>query len=303
MSDLFNVFFQNILPIFTVAAMGFALRLGLGVDKRALSNLSFYVLSPALVFSSLVTTRLGGDELIQLATFAIIMTLSMGLIAFGAGKLLRLPRIDISALILVVMIANTGNYGLTFNELRFGSEGLARAIVYWVVSTMLVFTLGVFVASMGRANSRESLKRLVKLPAFYAVILSIVVYAFSISIPDPLMRGIELAGSGAIPVMLIVLGMQIADIRGLGRVWLAVPASILRLLVAPLVAVLIASFLGLQGLSRSTAIIEASMPTAVITTIMATEFMVRPALVTSTVVLTTLLSAITLPLVIILLGL
>ena len=303
MSDLFNVFVQNILPIFIVAAMGFALRKGLGVDKRALSHLSFYVLSPALVFASLVNTHINGEELIQLATFAIIMTLSMGVIAFASGKLLRLPRIDTSALILVVMLANTGNYGLTFNELRFGSDGLARALIYWVVSTMIVFTLGVFVASMGRANSRESLTRLIRLPAFYAVILAIIVFTFSISIPVPIMRGIELAGSGAIPVMLIVLGMQIADIKGLGRVWLAVPASFLRLLVAPLIAVLIARLLGLQGLSRSTAIIEASMPTAVITTIMATEFMVRPGLVTSTVVLTTLLSAITLPLVIILLGL
>ncbi len=283
--------------------MGFAMRLGMGVDKRPLSNLSFYILSPALVFSSLVNTRIAGEELIRLATFVIIMTLSMGLIAFTSGKLLRLPRIDITALILVVMIANTGNYGLTFNGLRFGSDGLARALVYWVVSTMIVYTLGVFVASMGRANSRESLTRLIRLPAFYAIILAIIVFTFSISVPGPIMRGIELAGSGAIPVMLIVLGMQIADIKDPGRVWLAVPASFLRLLVAPLIAVLIARLVGLQGLSRSTAIIEASMPTAVITTIMATEFMVRPGLVTSTVVLTTLLSAITLPLVIILLGL
>jgi len=283
--------------------MGFAMRLGMGVDKRPLSNLSFYILSPALVFSSLVNTRIAGEELIRLATFAIIMTLSMGLIAFTSGKLLRLPRIDITALILVVMIANTGNYGLTFNGLRFGSDGLARALVYWVVSTMIVYTVGVFVASMGRANSRESLTRLIRLPAFYAIILAIIVFTFSISVPGPIMRGIELAGSGAIPVMLIVLGMQIADIKDPGRVWLAVPASFLRLLVAPLIAVLIARLVGLQGLSRSTAIIEASMPTAVITTIMATEFMVRPGLVTSTVVLTTLLSAITLPLVIILLGL
>ena len=283
--------------------MGFALRMGLGVDKRALSNLSFYILSPALVFSSLVNTNIAGEELIQLVAFVIIMTLSMGLIAFASGKLLRLPRIDTIALILVVMIVNSGNYGLTFNELRFGSEGLARALVYWVISTMLVFTLGVFVASMGRANSRESLTRLIRLPAFYAVILAIIVFTFSISIPVPIMRGVELAGSGAIPVMLVVLGMQVADLKGLDRVWLSVPASILRLLVAPLIAVMVARLLGLQGLTRSTAIIEASMPTAVITTIMATEFMVRPGLVTSTVVLTTILSAITLPLVITLLGL
>ncbi len=303
MSGLYDVFINNILPIFVVALIGFALRSGLGVDKRALSNLAFYAFSPCLVFSALVNSTIAGDEFLQIASFAILSTLLMGAIALIFSKLLRLSRVDTVAMILVVMLVNSGNYGLTLNELRYGSEGLARAIVYFSVSTLLVFTVGVFVASTGQTSFRGSLKRLVRLPAFYAVVLAIIVVGFSISIPGPLMRGIELAGTGAIPVMLVVLGMQIADLKGIGRVWLAFPASVIRLVLAPIVALLLARWLGLTGLSRSTAIIEASMPTAVIATILATEFSVRPGLVTSTVVLTTLLSAVTLPLVITILGL
>lgn len=283
--------------------MGYGLRAGLGLDKRTLSTLTFYVLSPALVFSSLVNSGLPGGELAQLALFTVIVTLLFGVVALVASKLMRLSRADTIAMLLVVMFVNGGNYGLTLNRLRFGEEGLARATVYFVVSTMLVYTLGVFIASMGQANWRDSLKRLLKLPAFYAVVLAVVVYSLSIPVPSPLMRGIELAGTGAIPVMLIVLGMQIADLKSLSRVQLAVPASLLRLIIGPVIAVLVAGWLGMQGLGRATSIIEASMPTAVVTTILATEFNVRPGLVTSTVVLSTLLSAITLPLVITLLGL
>jgi hypothetical protein len=156
---------------------------------------------------------------------------------------------------------------------------------------------------MGRSSVRESLIRLVKLPAIYAVILAVVVYTLNINVPDPLMRGIEITGAGAIPVMLIVLGMQIADVKSFEGVWVSIPASLARLLVSPFIAVLIAGLIGLTGLSRSTSIIEASMPTAVFTTILATEFNVRPGLVTSTVAISTLLSAITLPLVITLLDL
>jgi predicted permease len=117
------------------------------------------------------------------------------------------------------------------------------------------------------------------------------------------MRGVEIASAGAIPTMLLVLGMQIADLKSLERIQLALPASLIRLLVAPVIAVLIAALLNLEGLARSTSIIEASMPTAVIMTIVATEFEIRPAFVTSTVVLSTLLSAVTLPAVISLLSL
>jgi predicted permease len=302
-SDFFEVFTQNILPILLVAVVGYLLRTRLKIDKRTLSSVTFYAFSPALVFTSLVNSRIPGDEFLSLASFTIIVTLLMGGVALVMALLMRAKRQDTIALLLVLMFVNAGNYGLTLNRLRFGEEGLARAIVYYIISTILVFTLGVFIASMGQASWRESLSRLVRLPAFYAVILAMVVFVLDIQIPNPIMRGVELLSAGAIPTMLVVLGMQIADLKSLDGVWLAVPASLVRLLVAPLIAVLVAGLLGLTGLTRATAIIEASMPTAVIATILATEFNVRPGLVTSTVVLSTLLSAITLPLVITVLGL
>ncbi|UCG24302.1 MAG: AEC family transporter [Chloroflexota bacterium] len=303
MNALLDVFLQNILPIFLVTAMGFALRRRLGLDKQTLSKLTFYAFSPALVFSSLVNSEIPGDEMLQLAAYAVVVTLLIGLVTLLASRLMRLSRIDTVALLLVVMFVNSGNYGLTLNRLRYGEDGLARAAVFFVVSTIMVFTLGVFIASMGQVSWRTSLARLFRMPAFYAVITAVLIYSLDIQVPQPLLRGIELAGAGAIPVMLVVLGMQIADLSDLGRVWLALPASGLRLIVGPIVAVIVAGWFGLQGLNRATSIIEASMPTAVITTILAVEFDVRPGLVTSTVVLTTILSAITLPIVITWLGL
>ena len=282
--------------------MGYILRRRMALDTKALSTLTFYVLSPALVFSSLANTRLDSDELMQIALFALIVTLAMGVVGLGISLVLKLPRTSTVSLMLVLMFVNAGNYGLTLNELRFGEEGLARAIVFFVVSTLIIFTFGVFIASMGRSSVKESFSRFIKLPAFYAVILAIVVYSLNITIPDPIMSGIEVAGAGAIPVMLIVLGMQIADLKSLESVWQSIPASLLRLLVAPVLAVLAANLVGLTGLARTTSIIEASMPTAVFTTILAVEFNVRPGFVTSTVAISTLLSAITLPIIITLLG-
>jgi len=302
-SGIFDVFFENILPIFVVAAIGFVLRRRLGLDKQTLSKLTFYALSPALVFSSLVSSQIPAGEMVQLAGFALVVTTSVGVIALLASRILRLNRVDTIALMLVVMFVNGGNYGLTLNRLRYGEDGLARAVVFYVVSTVLVFTAGVFIASLGKANWRTSLSRLIRLPAFYAVILAVGVYSFGIELPQPLLRGIEVTGAGAIPVMLVVLGMQIADLEDIGRVWLAAPAAVLRLMVAPVVAVIVAGWFALEGLNRATSIIEASMPTAVVVTILAVEFDVRPGLVTSTVVLTTILSAFTLPVVITLLTL
>jgi predicted permease len=71
-------------------------------------------------------------------------------------------------------------------------------------------------------------------------------------------------------------------------------AVTLSLVVAPLVALVVASLLGLTGPARQAAVVQASMPTAVVTTILALEYDVLPAFVTSVVLLATLLSPLTL---------
>ncbi|MBK8899925.1 MAG: AEC family transporter [Anaerolineaceae bacterium] len=293
MADIILVLTQNILPIFIVAAFGYALQRWIGIEKKPLSTIVLNVLSPCLVFSSLVGSQLPGDELVSLALFTVINVLLMGAVAYVAALLLRLGRTETIALLVVVMFVNGGNYGLTLNQLRYGDPGLARAVVYYTTSTVMLYTLGIFISSMGEMPWREALGRLLRFPAVYAAVSAVVVYSFHIPIPAPLLRGIEVAGAGAIPVMLLVLGMQLADLRTVASWRLAVPAMLIRLVGGPLLGLLVATLLGLTGLGRSTSIIEASMPPAVFTIILATEFDLDPPAVTSIVLVSTLLSPLT----------
>lgn len=303
MTTTVAVLTQNILPIFIVAAFGFGLQRWIGLDKRSLSSAVLNVLSPCLVFSSLVNSQLAGEELAALAAFTLASIFLMGLLGLAAAFLLRLSRVETVALLIVLMFVNGGNYGLTLNLLRYGNEGLARAVVYYTTSTFVVYTAGLFIASMGELTWRQSLRQLLRLPPVYAAVLAVVVYTLRLEVPGPLMRAIDIAGTGAIPVMLLVLGMQMADLRIIARWRLAAPAIVLRLLAGPFVGVLIAGLIGLEGLGRATSIIESSMPPAVFTIILATEFNLQPAAVTSIVVLSTLLSPLTVATVITLLGL
>ncbi len=303
MNSIVAVLTQNIVPIFIVAGFGYALQRWAGLDKQVLSRAVFYCLSPCLVFSSLVGTQLASDELLSLATFTALTAGVMGVLAWLASRVLRLSRAETMALLLLVMFVNGGNYGLTLNQLRYGDAGLARAIVYYTTSTVILYTLGIFLASTGKLTWRQSLARLWRMPPIYAAVLAILVYSLHITLPAPLLRGIEVAGSGAIPVMLLVLGMQLADLQGQATLRMAVPAISLRLIVAPLVALGLTLLLNVQGLGRSTSIIEASMPPAVFNIILATEFDLQPSAVTSIVAIATLLSPLTLAVAITYLGL
>lgn len=303
MNNILAVFTQNILPIFILAGMGYALQKWQSLDKRTLSRVTLYILSPALVFSSLVNSELNTSELGSMVLFTVLVMSTMGVIAVVSARLMRLSRRETAVMVITVVFVNGGNYGLTLNQLRYGDDGLALAVVYYATSTVLLYSVGIFIASMGKLHWKDAVKRLFGLPPIYAALGAILVYYFSIPIPGPLMSAIKIAGQGAIPVMILVLGMQMADMKGMGEWRLTIPSISLRLLLAPLVAVMVAGFVGLQGLSRSTGIIEASMPTAVIAIILATEFELPPTAVTSIVIGSTLLSPITISIAIALLGL
>jgi predicted permease len=302
LNDIVAVLTQNIFPIFLVASFGYVLQRRYGLESKTLNSVVFNVLSPCLVFASLVNSQLPVGELGEVALFTVLTVTAMGLLAAGVGWLLRLERADLVAFLLVVMFVNGGNYGLTLNQLRYGEDGLSRAVIYYVVSTILVYSVGVAIASMGHLTWRQTGARVLRIPALYATLVALVVYALRLPVPQPIMAGISLAGSAAVPVMLLILGMQIANMQPGQARRMTWPAVGLRLLIGPIVAVGIATLLGLQGITRNASVIEASMPTAVINIVLATEFGLPAGPVATIVVLSTLLSPLTLTAVINLLG-
>lgn len=303
MNIFFQVLTQNILPIALVASFGFLLRSRFGLQTHSLTTLVFNVLSPCLVFSSLVNSQLTSEDLGALALFTLLNIVLMGGLAFGLSCLLRLDRRETVTVMIVAMFVNGGNYGLTLLQLRYGGDGLARGVIYFVTSTLILYTFGVFIASMGQASWRDSLKRMTRLPAVYAAVLAIIVYTFNIPIPQPIMSGITIAGGGAIPVMLIVLGMQMANMQSSEATSYVWPVVGLRMVGGPLIGLMVALLIGLQGLNRGSMIIEASMPPAVFTLILASEFGLPTAIVTRIVVISTLISPLTIAATISLLGL
>lgn len=303
MTVFLNVLTRNILPIALVASLGFLLRRRFDVHMGTLTSVVFNVFSPCLVFSALVGSQLPGEELLELAAFSVISILAMGGLGLALARLLRLDRLATVAVVIAAMFTNGGNYGLTLLQLRYGDDGLSRGVVYYVTSTLIFYTLGVLIASMGQLTWRAALGRMMRVPAFYAALLAVIVYTLHIPIPTPIMSGVTIAGQGAIPLMLIILGMQIADMRRgetTGYVW---PAVGLRLLVGPLMGLGVAAALGVSGVGRNAMIIEAAMPPAVIGIILAAEFGLPTAAVARIVVFATLLSPLTIAATITLLGL
>jgi predicted permease len=163
---------------------------------------------------------------------------------------------------------------------------------------MVLYTLGVFVAASGHGNVRRALAGIVRVPAIYAVAAASIILATHTAVPLAVMRPIALLSDAAIPVMLLILGMQLERAAMPDRPAVVGLAVALSLLAAPVIGVALTMLLGLTGVARQVAILASSMPAAVITTVLALEFDLDPAFATSAVFLSTVLSPFTLVLLI-----
>jgi len=259
------------------------------------------VLSPCLVFVSLIESNMDGGETAQIFLYVVLMVLVMGALAWLAGRAMRLTRPQLIGFLLAAMFVNAGNYGLGVTRLAFGEAAESRAVIYFVSSSILIYTLGTLIASGFKGGWLGALKHLLTLPQVYALIAVFVIRTTGWQVPEPIMEALDLPARATIPVMVLLLGMQLAQ-ASVGEYWKAASVgTVLRLVFAPFIAVGFAALLNLSGPARQAGILEASMPTAVVSTLLANEYEAEPQLVTGTVLLSTLLSPISLSIIIALL--
>lgn len=253
-----------------------------------------YVLLPAYVLSALAQSDIRVGDAVVLVAFAWIMA---GLLA-GMGSLFsRCVAFEPSygsALILSAMCVNAGNYGIALNQFAFGTVAVGRASIYYIATLVVTYVGGVLITTSRSGGLLNALTSFLKMPIVYAVAAGLLAHRLGPAIPESVMRPIQLMAGAAVPIMLTLLGIELAQARVRQSDVMLLAACGMRLLAAPLLAFGVAQLLGLDGLTQRVAIIQSSMPTAVGATVIASEFNARPAFVSSAVLATTLGSFLTL---------
>ncbi|MFN2220463.1 MAG: AEC family transporter [Anaerolineae bacterium] len=290
MTVLLNV----VLPVFIVAGVAALAHLWLRFEARTLSRAVFYVFGPALVFDSLSRSQASGAALAQITAAVLLTVAALCVLGWLAARLLRLKGPTRAAFLVSILLMNAGNFGLSVNLFAFGDAGLSWASVYFTLSALLSASLGTFLSAGGRASARQALRRVAGVPFVYAAALGLVFTLGDLSMPEPLAKAIGLLGQASVPVMLTVLGVRLAETLRARQRLAHLPAlgvaALMRLIVSPALAFLFASLVGLAGIARDVTVLQSAMPTAVITTILATEFDSDPPFAALCVLATTLLS-------------
>ncbi|MDB5078198.1 MAG: hypothetical protein JWP00_122 [Chloroflexi bacterium] len=265
-----------------------------------------YILSPCLAFSSLTHSQLTGGVAFGAVAVILLVTTILLVIGMLTGRLLAFTAPQSSSFLLTILFTNAGNYGVPLMDLAFGRESRDMAIICFVTQQVLFNTLAVWLATRGQMTWQQGVRKVFRMPLTYAVTAAGFILLTNLRVPDPVDKSISLLGEAALPIILLSLGLQLAETRpdlvAMPRIGLAV---VYRLILSPALAVmavwLLAPVFGLNGLSAKIPIVAMAMPTAVTVVLLSIEFGADSKFTAGVVFISTLLSALSLTLILTLL--
>ena len=288
--QVLSVFKDVVLPVFCIVAIAYALGPRLELKVQTLSKTAYYILIPAFTFNIISQASIPIQTAARMIGFVGTTHLIFVFIGLAAAKLLKASREMTAAFVMVLVFANIGNFGLALIDFKLGSEALVPATIYFVLVVVSAFIICVAAAGWASGGKMTAVWAVFKTPGLI-VVLPALLFAVG-DVPQPLIlkRVVGLLGNAMIPTMLIILGLQLADAGRLRLTRDVLVATMLRLVVGPIVAFLVVDLFGITGLARATGILQTSMPVAVIVSIIAMEHDVAPTFVTATVFFSTLCS-------------
>ncbi len=279
--------FAIISPVFVCAMIGYTwVKQDHPFETQFVSRLVINIGAPCLIFSTFMEIELEQDAFISMAGAAFLTMLIFGLVGF---VILRIFKLDQRAFLPSQIFPNVGNMGLPLCLLAFGEEGLALGLTYFTVNIVFGFTVGMSISS-GKMSGKELMTN----PMFWTVIVTMTLMFSGIKSPAWLYNTTNLIGGLTIPMMLIALGVSLAQFK-ITSLTRSISLSALRLGLGFITGNVIASMMGLEGAAKGVLIMQCSMPVAVFAYLFAMRYDRQPQEVAATVVISTVMSFLLLP--------
>jgi len=281
-----------IAPVFVCAAIGFLwVRSGRPFEREFVTTLAINIATPALIFATLAKLQITPSAFIQMAGITFASLAGIAVICVAVLALLRWPARDY---LTALLYGNNGNVGLPLCLFAFGDEGLSLGIAVFTVTT-----IAMFVSAPALAEGRLDWRLAARSPSYYAIAAGLVCMFTQTSPPEWLANTVNLLGGLAIPIMLLTLGASLAEMT-VSSLQRSIVLAVMRLGIGLAVGLALAAAFGLTGTARGVLIIQSAMPSAVFVYLFAARHDRVPEEVASVVLVSTLLSFATLPLLLIL---
>ena len=287
--QLFNVLF----PVFFVVGIGYYLgKKNPKIDTTFITNFAANIGSPAIVIYSLNSTNISFNIFKDYFWYYSIAI--FGFFIVGVIFLYFQKTKDIVRELPPFVMPNTGNMGLPICLFAYGSQGLGVAAAISALIILCHFTLGVFLA-----DRKFNFKVISKSPAFYSVLIAVILLYFNIELPTFIENTTLLLTYATIFLILMSLGIALTRLK-VFSFKKAIISSIGRVILGPVIGYLLIIYYNLEGFAAGVLLIQCSMPSAILNYLVGSMYSPKKIVdnVASMIVVSTIMSFITIPLVV-----
>ncbi len=285
-----------ILPTFFAIFIGYLIGKFTKINMASVVDITLYIGVPALVFVSLINKEIVLVDAVKIWASSIIVMLGCLVIAWLVFKLFRQKH---SGLYAPISMMNTVNIPFPVMYLAYGAEGLTAATLFYIPNVILVYTLGIYL--MAGKRWKDNMKEVLRQPVIYAAILGLIVNFLRVQVPTLIINSLDFISLMAIPLVLIVLGHNLSR-AGMSSLPTTLLACVLRMGVGLAIGLAVVQVLDITGIFRSVVILDAAMPAAAASAILAAKYHNEAEMVSSVVFLTTVVSLVSIPIMLHILG-
>jgi predicted permease len=274
-------------PIYALVAIGYAYGRWKKPDMGTANQLNMDIFVPALVFAALASKSFDITQNLPLLLGATAVVLGTGLLAWPVARLLGVAT---NTFVPPMMFKNSGNMGLPLAVLAFGDDALPAAVMLFLVSNLMHYSLGTWML-----DHRARIWNLWRVPVIAAALAGLAVSVLHVPLWQPLWLGVKMLGDVSIPLLLFSLGVRLADSHHTD--WkLSVAGAITTPLAGLMVALPAIHLLGLDGRDAAMLTLFGALPPAVLNYIFAEHYRQEPERVASIVLVGNAASLLIIPL-------
>ena len=298
------VVFQTMLKLFLLLILGFVLFKCHIFDEytnKKISALIVNVASPMLIISSIAGVEGSNKSIVFLMIGAGIL-MYIGFIILGKiiNRIFPFPKKDWPVYECMVVFANTGFMGYPVLLDVFGQEADFYASLIHMAFNFFVYTYAIMCLTKGDDSEFKLNFKQLLTPGIILIFVGIFIYLFDIQLPSVLMDTINSVGSLTAPLSMMMIGSSLAvyPIKDSFTDWRSYVFAFVRLMIVPFVTMIMCRLLHIDAYYANITIITNAMPVGSMVLMLATQYNANVKIVTRNIVVSTLLSVITIPIVV-----
>ena len=288
------IFNESLLPLFFIIGTAFFYNKFFKPNIKQITEMTLTMFAPIFVFESMLKHNIQLENLGKPFLFMVILTSLLILSALILVKIFKFPEDTKTPFILSVSMINVGNFGLPLIYFTYGQEAVTYSVIYFITFNISLSTIAIYLSS-NKTKVIEILKDVASIPLFHAFVLGLIFSYFGVRIPGSINKSLVLLSQAAIPLLIFILGLQLANIKFQSSFFSIILVAVAcRLMLSPAISYFGLSILGVTGLESKVAIIQTSGPSAILPLMYAIKFNRRPDLIAAIIFFTTIFSGISL---------